>query len=123
MSDCEKQGVSIVSMHSPGLLYASKDDAHRKNAVAEGVVAAEVAEEMGAAVMVCHFQTEEQSEKSVTEMLDQLEGHSIKLLVGMATLRNLSGSFPMALQEWTVLLGTKMTCPAPATFSSPSTIC
>ena len=79
VSDCEKQGVSIVSMHSPGLLYASKDDAHRKNAVAEGVVAAEVAEEMGAAVMVCHFQTEEQSEKSVTEMLDQLEGHSIKL--------------------------------------------
>ena len=71
-----------MSMHSPGLLYASKDDAHRKNAVAEGVVAAEVAEEMGAAVMVCHFQTEEQSEKSVTEMLDQLEGHSIKLLVG-----------------------------------------
>ena len=67
MSDCEKQGVSIVSMHSPGLLYASKDDAHRKNAVAEGVVAAEVAEEMGAAVMVCHFQTEEQSEKSVTD--------------------------------------------------------
>lgn len=79
MSECREQRVAIVSVHSPGFLYASKDDANRKNAVAEGVVAAKVAEDMGAGVLVCHFRTDEQSEKSVTEMLDQLEGHSIKL--------------------------------------------
>ena len=31
--------------------------------------------------MVCHFQPEEPSEKSVNEMLDQLNGHSIKLAI------------------------------------------
>ena len=79
VSECENQGVSIVSMHSPGFLYFSEEEDNRKNAVAEGVFAAKVAEEMGAGVMVCHFRTDEPSEKSVTEMLDQLEGHSIKL--------------------------------------------
>ena len=79
VSESEKLGVSIVSMHSPGLRYDSTEEDGRKSAVAEGVVAAKVAEEMGARVTVCHFGTEEQSERSVTEMLDQLEGHSIKL--------------------------------------------
>ena len=80
-SECERQGVSVVSIHSPGFLYNSEDEDNRKNAVAEGIVAAKVAEEMGAGVMVCHFQTEEQSEKSITEMLDRLEGYSIKLAI------------------------------------------
>ena len=80
MSECEKQGVSIVSVHSPkGYPYHSEDENERKHAVAEGVSTAKLAEEMGADVMVCHFGTSPQSEKSVTEMLDQLEGHSIKL--------------------------------------------
>ena len=79
VSECEKQGVSIVSMHSPSFQYTSADEDNRRNAVAEGVVAAKVAEELGAGVMVCHFKTDRQSEKSVREMLDQLEGHSIKL--------------------------------------------
>jgi len=44
-------------------------------------VAAKVAEEMGAGVMVCHFHTTEQAEKSIIEMLDRLQGHSIKLAI------------------------------------------
>ena len=79
VSECEKLGVSIVSMHSPSFPYDSEEEDSRKNAVADGVLAAKVAEEMGARVLVCHFRPEEQSEKSITEMLDQLEGYSIKL--------------------------------------------
>lgn len=79
ISECAVQGVSIVSIHSPNFLYHSDDEGNRKHAVSEGVLAAKVAEEMGAGVMVCHFRPEEQSEKSITEMLDQLEGYSIKL--------------------------------------------
>ena len=80
-SQCEQQGVSIESIHSPDFPYNSEVEDYRKKAVAEGVVAARVAEEMGAGVIVCHFDTKEQSEKSITEMLDQLEGHSIKLAI------------------------------------------
>ena len=80
-SQCEQEGVSIKSIHSPGFPYNSEDEHIRKKAVADGVVAAKVAEEMGARVMVCHFHTKEQSERSITEMLDKLEGHSIKLAI------------------------------------------
>ena len=88
VSECEGQGVSIVSVHSPGFLYNSDDEGNRKKAVADGVVAAKVADDMGAGVMVCHFNTEDQSEKSVVEMLERLEGHSIKL--GIENGRNLA---------------------------------
>ncbi len=81
VSECERQGVDIVSMHSPGYLYNSDDEDNRKKAVEQGVVAAKVAEEIGAGVMVCHFRPEDPSEKSVTEMLEQLDGHSIKLAI------------------------------------------
>ena len=85
ISECAKNEVSIVSVHSPGFLYTSEDEDNRKNAVAEGVVAAQVAEEMGAGVMVCHFRPDEPSEKSITEMLDQLDGYSIKLAIENGT--------------------------------------
>jgi sugar phosphate isomerase/epimerase len=87
-SECEKQGVSIVAMHSPNYAYLDPDDDVRKRAVARGVVAAKVSEEMGAGVMVCHiagerlcYGTDVQTEKSVTEMLRQLEDHSIRLTI------------------------------------------
>ncbi len=80
-SECEKHGVSVVSTHSPGYLYNSDEEENRKKAVDEGVHAAKLSEELGAGVMVCHFQPEEPSEKSVNEMLDQLNGHSIKLAI------------------------------------------
>ena len=76
---CAANGVSIVSVHSPGYLYSSDDEGNRRKAVSEGVVAAKIAEEMGAGVLVCHFQTSEASERTINEMLDQLDGHSIKL--------------------------------------------
>ncbi len=81
VSQCAANGVSVVSIHSPGYLYNSDDESNRRRAVTEGVVAAKIAEEMGAEVMVCHFRPEEPSERSVNEMLEQLEGHSIKLAI------------------------------------------
>ncbi len=81
VSECEKQGVQFVSMHSPNYLYHSEDEAERKNAVAEGVRAAKVATDMGAGIMVCHFQIDEPSERSATEMLAQLDGYSFKLAI------------------------------------------
>ena len=79
ISECEKQGISVASMHSPAFPYNSEEEDSRENAAAEGVLAAKVAEDLGARVMVCHLSPDEQSEKSVTEMLDQLHGHSVKL--------------------------------------------
>ena len=80
-SECEKQDISVVSTHSPGYLYNSDDEENRKKAVVEGVKAAKISEELGAEIMVCHFRPEEPSEKSVGEMLDQLQGYSIKLAI------------------------------------------
>jgi sugar phosphate isomerase/epimerase len=79
MRETESQGISIVSMHGPGVSYNSDDEAVRKGAVEEALVAARVAEEMGAGVMVCHFGADEQSEKTVIEMLEGLDGSTLKL--------------------------------------------
>ena len=79
LSECHAQGVSIVSMHSPGLHYGSGNEEVRTSAVREGVAAARVAEEMGAGLMVYHFGTDEQSEKTVTEILEQLDGSAMRI--------------------------------------------
>ena len=79
MRETKSQGVSIVSMHCPALLFNSDDETVRKGAVEEGLVVARVAEEMGAGLMVGHFGFDEHSEKTVTEMLEGLEGSSLKL--------------------------------------------
>lgn len=77
-AECEIQGIEIVSLHSPDLRYAAKDEEVRKQAVADGVLAAKVAQEMGAKIMVCHLGTTERSEKTVNEMLEQFSDSSFK---------------------------------------------
>ena len=78
--ECTEQKVSVVSMHGPDVLpYNSKDENVRKAAVKEAIEAARVAEEMGAGVMVCHFGTDDRSEKTVTEILVKLGNSSLKL--------------------------------------------
>lgn len=79
--ETERNGIKVVSTHSPGYNYTSEDEDHRTAAVAQGVTAARVSEELGAGVMVCHFRPDEPSERSITEMLDQLDGTSIKLAI------------------------------------------
>ena len=77
--ECENQGVSIVSFHGPDFSYNSTDETIRQASVTEALKAAEVAEQMGASVMVCHFGTDYQSEKTVTELLTELENSNLKL--------------------------------------------
>ena len=77
--ECREQGVAIVSAHGPRVPYDSEDEDARKAAMEDGVTAARVAEEMGASVLVCHFGTTDESERTVTEMLNALEGGSIRL--------------------------------------------
>ena len=79
--ETERNGVKVVSTHSPGYNYTSDDEDNRTAAVAHGVKAARVSEELGAGVMVCHFRPDEPSERSITEMLDQLDNTSIKLAI------------------------------------------
>ncbi len=80
-SECEKQGLSIVVTHCPGFLFNSDEKENRRKAVAQGVQTAKISEELGAGIMVCHFRTEEPSERSIHEMLDQLQDCSIKLTI------------------------------------------
>ncbi|MAE65969.1 MAG: hypothetical protein CMJ18_16990 [Phycisphaeraceae bacterium] len=80
-TECRRQGITISSVHGPKGLYDSDDEAQRKNAVAESLVAARVAIELGASVLVCHFGTNGPAEATVTEMLDRLHGSDLKLAV------------------------------------------
>ena len=81
ISECRSQGVSVVSMHGPAVPYGCPYEEVRRATVKVGVAAARVAEEMGASIFVAHFDTNDSSEKTVREMLDQLEGSSIKVAI------------------------------------------
>jgi sugar phosphate isomerase/epimerase len=92
LAECQKQGVSIVSVHgaggqSPGHgpgcpIYDSLDEGERKAAVKKAVLYAKVAEDLGASVLVGHFfGVAEQCEKTVNEILEQLHHSSVKLTV------------------------------------------
>ena len=81
-AECRKQGVSIVSVHGPSFFdpdNPSEDEGQREADVKEGIMAARAAEELGASIFVGHFGVDEQSEKTVTEMLEQLHGSPLKL--------------------------------------------
>ena len=77
--ECREQGVEIVSTHGPSVEYAATDEDERAAAVKEAAAAARVAESMGASVMVCHFGVSEESKRTIVDMLEELEGSSIKL--------------------------------------------
>ena len=77
--ECREQGVEIVSAHGPTVAYASKDEDERQAAVKDAAHAARVAEDMGASVMVCHFGTTEESKRTIADMLEELEGTTIRL--------------------------------------------
>ena len=78
---CRNEGVSVVSVHGPSRGYASEDEDERRQAVGDAVNAARVSEELGAGVMVCHFGTDERSEQSVTDVLEQTDDSTLRLAV------------------------------------------
>jgi len=80
-AECHKQGISIVAVHGPGLPYDCPYEEVRRAVVKEAVASARVAEEMGASIYVGHFNTNDRSEKTVCEMLDDLSGSKIKVTV------------------------------------------
>jgi len=81
MSECRAQGVSVVAVHGPGIPYDCAYEQVRRAVVKEAVAAARVAEEMGASIFVAHFNANGLSQKTVHEMLEQLDGSSIRLTV------------------------------------------
>ena len=79
VSECRAQGVAIVAVHGPGLSYDCRYEEVRQAVVREAVASARVAEQMGAAIFVGHFGTNDHAARTVREMLDCLDGSSIKL--------------------------------------------
>ncbi|MDP6380319.1 MAG: sugar phosphate isomerase/epimerase family protein [Phycisphaerae bacterium] len=80
-SECEKQGVSIVSVHAPCPDYGSSDEEERVEAVKETIIAGHAAAELGAGMFVVHFGVCERSEKSVNEVLDGLGDTELKITI------------------------------------------
>ena len=80
-AECRKQGITIVAVHGPNLPYDCPYEEVRREVVKEAVASARAAEEMGASIFVGHFNTNNHSERTVGEMLDCLDGCSIKLTV------------------------------------------
>ena len=80
-TECHKQGIAIVAVHASGLPYDCPYEEVRRTVVKEAVASARVAEEMGASIFVGHFNINDCSATTVSEMLDCLDGSSIKLTV------------------------------------------
>jgi len=78
---CRAYGVSLVSVHAPGLPYNCPYEDVRRAVVKEAVCAARVAEEMGAGVFVAHFGVDQWGRKTVCEILEQLDDGKIRLTV------------------------------------------
>ena len=80
-SECQKQGIAIVSVHGPSLPYDCPYEEVRRAVTKEAVASARVAEEMGASIFVAHFNTNDCSERTVRELIEHLEGTEIQLAV------------------------------------------
>jgi len=82
LSECRKQGVSVTSVH--GNLkrrYNDPNEDKRRSAATELLDEIRFAEEADAGILVAHFGTNDQSRKTVTELLDQTKGLRIRLTV------------------------------------------
>jgi sugar phosphate isomerase/epimerase len=81
MDECRTQGIRIVAVHGPGVPYDTPYEAVRRGAVEEVVASARVAEEMGAAVFVAHFNTNEHAERTVREVIERLDDADLMLAI------------------------------------------
>ena len=82
LAECRRQKVTIVSVH--GNLqrkYNDPDDEKRRAAAAHLLDEIRFAEEAGADILVAHFGTNNQSRKTVTELLDKTRDLKIRLTV------------------------------------------
>ena len=81
MAECARQGVSAVAVHGPGVPYNHAYEQVRRAAVKEAIASARVAVEMGASIFVAHFNIDDNSARTVNEMLDALDDTDLKLTV------------------------------------------
>ncbi len=82
LAECERQKVRIVSIH--GNLqrrYNHPDEEQRLAAAAHLLDEIRFAERVGAGILVAHFGTNDQSRKTVTELLDKTRDMRIRLTV------------------------------------------
>lgn len=82
LRECRRQKVTVVSVH--GNLqrkYNDPDDEKRRAAAAQLLEEVRFAEEAGAGILVAHFGTNDQSRKTVTELLGQTKDLRIRLTV------------------------------------------
>jgi len=82
LDECRKQGVSVVSVHG-NLQRKYNDPVEEKRRAAAAALLDEIrfAEEAGAGILVAHFGTDDQAQKTVTELLDQTGDLRIRLTV------------------------------------------
>lgn len=88
LRECRRQKVTVVSVH--GNLqrkYNDPDDEKRSAAAAHLLDEIRFAEEAGAGILVAHFGTNDQSRKTVTELLEKTRDLRIRL-----TVENMRGS-------------------------------
>ena len=86
--ECQRQKVTIVSVH--GNLqrkYNDPDDEKRRAAAAHLLDEIRFAEEAGAGILVAHFGTNDQSRKTVMELLEKTKDLRVRL-----TVENMRGS-------------------------------
>jgi len=82
LAECRRQKVTIVSVHgSLQRKYNDPDDEKRRAAAAHLLEEIRFAEEAGAGVLVAHFGTNDQSRKTVTELLEKTRDLRIRLTV------------------------------------------
>jgi len=88
LRECRRQKVTVVSVHgNMQRKYNDPDDEKRRIASAHLLDEIRFAEEAGAGILVAHFGTNDQSRKTVTELLDQTKDLRIRL-----TVENMRGS-------------------------------
>ena len=83
-SACLTEGVFVVAVHGPRLPsepWYSWYEGIWGAVVQEAVYSAHIAEELGASVFVTHFEPTEEGEKTVREILKQLDGCTLKLTI------------------------------------------
>jgi len=80
-SECRRQGVAIVSFHASIFPFGSEREEERKEAVREALFLARTAIGMGAGILSCHLGTNEHTQRSIAEMLEELEGEPLVLAV------------------------------------------
>ncbi|MEE8428881.1 MAG: TIM barrel protein, partial [Gammaproteobacteria bacterium] len=88
LRECRRQKVTVVSVH--GNLqrkYNDPDDENRRAAATHLLEEIRFAEEAGAGILLAHFGTNDQSRKTVTELLEKTKDLRIRL-----TVENMRGS-------------------------------